>query len=263
MSKVVVFSPSRFSLYTITVTELLKRQGMEVQAIFVRKLVNPRRFISEFGRDGTRLLKKIWKKLVLRQKAYALANFETMASMMQKESIHFRHVDELGAANGIPIHYCEDLNDKTVIEGLHEYKPDLVMFTGGGLLRREVLAAAGAGVLNCHMGMLPKYRGMDVVEWPILEGDLEHIGLTVHFMDEGVDTGDILRTCKVEFESGETIKQIRDRFEPIMVREFVDTCTGYLAGIIERKPQKKADGKQYFIMHPRLHELAEQKLKQV
>jgi methionyl-tRNA formyltransferase len=240
---------------------LLLRQGMEVQAIFVRKLVNPRRFISEFGRDGTRLLKKIWKKLVLRQKAYAPANFETMASMMQKEGISFQNVDELGAADGIPVHYCDDLNDKAVIEGLREYKPELVVFTGGGLLRREVLAAAGAGVLNCHMGMLPKYRGMDVVEWPVLEGDFEHIGLTVHFMDEGVDTGDILRTRRVEFEIGETIKQIRDRFEPIMVREFVDTCTGYLAGRIERKPQKKSDGKQYFIMHPRLYELAKEKLK--
>ncbi len=263
MSKVVVFSPSRFSLYTISVTDLLMRQGVEVQAIFVRKLVNPKRFISEFSRDGNRLLKKIWKKLVLRQKAYAPANFETMASMMQKEGIHFRNVDELGAARGIPVHYCQDLNDTNVIDCFHDYKPDLVVFTGGGLLRGEVLAAAGAGVLNCHMGMLPKYRGMDVVEWPILKGDIEHIGLTVHFMDEGVDTGDILRNRKVEFESGETIRQIRDRFEPIMVREFVDTCTAYLAGKIERHPQKKADGKQYFIMHPRLHELAERKLKQV
>jgi folate-dependent phosphoribosylglycinamide formyltransferase PurN len=260
MSKVVVFSPSRFSLYTITVAELLLRSGIDVDAIFVRKLINPRRFTSEFSRDGSRLLRKIWKKLVLRQAAYASANFETLVSLIQEEAIPYKTVDELAKAHEIPIYYCKDLNDAVVVENLRRIQPELVVFTGGGLLRKEVLASAGAGVLNCHMGMLPKYRGMDVVEWPILEGDREHIGLTVHFMDEGVDTGDILRTRRVEFRAGETIKQIRDRFEPIMVREFVATTFDFLAGNVTRQPQRKSDGKQYFVMHPRLIKLAESKL---
>jgi len=263
MSKVVIFSPSRFSLYTITVTELLLRKGVEVQAIFVRKLVNPKRFVSEFSRDGTRLLRKIWKKLVLRQKAYAPANFETIASLMRIEGIHFHNVDELAEAHGIPIYYCQDLNDASVLEGLNTLKPEVIVFTGGGLIRKDVLASAGAGVLNCHMGMLPSYRGMDVVEWPILKGDLVHIGLTVHFMDEGVDTGDILRARRVDVVRGETIKQLRDRFEPIMCREFVSTIVDFLAKKVERQPQKKGDGKQYFVMHPRLVRVAEEKLSKL
>jgi methionyl-tRNA formyltransferase len=260
MSSVVIFSPSRYSLYTILVTELLRRQNVEVKAVIVRKLVNPSRFASEFRRDGARLLKKIWKKLVLRQKAYGEQPFETLASFMRTEDIRFKTVDALVREYRIPIQYCRDLNDAEVVKTLHRLKPDLVVFTGGGLIRKEVLANAGAGVVNCHMGMLPKYRGMDVVEWPILEGDFEHIGMTVHFMDEGVDTGDILHTRKVEFAAGDTIKQIRDRFEPLMCREIVSICVDFLAGGVKRQPQKKTAGRQYFVMHPRLIELAGQKL---
>jgi methionyl-tRNA formyltransferase len=260
MSSVVIFSPSRYSLYTISVTELLHRYGVDVQAVIVRRLVNPGRFVSEFRRDGARLLKKIWKKLVLRERAYSEQPFETMASFMRAESIRFKTVDALTSEYRIPIQYCRDLNDPAVVETLRRLKPDLVVFTGGGLIRKEVLANAGAGVVNCHMGMLPSYRGMDVVEWPILEGDLEHIGMTVHFMDEGVDTGDILRTRKVDFAAGDTIKQIRDRFEPLMCREIVSVCVDFLAGKVKRQPQKKEAGKQYFVMHQSLIALAGQKL---
>lgn len=260
MSSVVIFSPNRYSLYTISVTELLLRQNVEVKAVIVRKLVNPGRFASEFRRDGVRLLKKIWKKLVLRQKAYADQPFETMASFMRAEGIIFKSVDALAREHNIPLQYCRDLNDAEVVSDLRRLKPDLVLFTGGGLIRKDILANAGAGVVNCHMGMLPKYRGMDVVEWPILEGDLEHIGMTVHFMDEGVDTGDILRTRKVDFAAGDTIKQIRDRFEPLMCREIVSVCVDFLEGIVKKQPQKKSAGRQYFVMHPRLIELAGEKL---
>ena len=261
MSSVVIFSPSRYSLYTISVTEMLRRSGVDVRAVIVRKLVNPGRFVSEFRRDGSRLLKKIWKKLVLRERAYSEQTFETMASFMRSEGIAFKSVDAITKAFDIPIQYCGDLNDPEVVQTLQHLKPDLVVFTGGGLIRKEVLANAGAGVVNCHMGMLPKYRGMDVVEWPILEGDLEHIGMTVHFMDEGVDTGDILRTRRVEFAPGDTIKQIRDRFEPLMCREIAAICVEYLTGKVKRQPQKKESGKQYFVMHPLLIALTEEKLK--
>lgn len=260
MRDVVILSPSRFSLYTICVTELLIRNNVHVKTIFVRRLFNPNRFFSEFSRDGSRLMKKIWKKLVLRERAYKTNDYETIAYLMRKEDIFFRRVDDFKNKYGIPVVYCNDLNDSIVVEGLGKAKPEVVVFTGGGLLRRVVLENSGAGILNCHMGILPQYRGMDVVEWPILENKLQQIGMTVHFMDEGVDTGDILRIKRVEIKSNESIKRIRDRFEPIMCRELVETCLDYLNGKHKKVPQKKEDGKQYFIMHPRLIDLAEAKL---
>lgn len=260
MKKVVVFSPNRFSLYTICVVELLEKRNIHVSAIVVRKLFNPKRFFAEFARDGSRLLKKIWKKLVLRKSGYTKQDYQTIIDLMHENGILVKSVDEFQEKYGTAIVYCDDLNEPTVVDVLKKTQPDLVAFTGGGLIRKEVLDHCGAGILNCHMGMLPKYRGMDVVEWPMLEECFDQVGMTVHFMDEGVDTGDILQVRKVEISSQETVKQIRDRFETLMCQEMVTACDDYLQGNLERKPQRSDEGQQYFIMHPCLIEIAKDKL---
>ena len=60
---IVVLAPSPYSLYTICVTEMLRRNDVLVSAIVVRNLFNVRRFFNELSRDGNRLVKKIWKNL--------------------------------------------------------------------------------------------------------------------------------------------------------------------------------------------------------
>ena len=239
MSDVVVFSPSRFSLYTICVTELLKRNNVYVKAIVTRKLINSNRFFLAYSQDGSRLLKKIWKKLILREKAYKKNDHETIADLMRKENIIFRKVDDFKDKYGISVVYCDDLNDSIVVETLKRTNPEVVVFTGGGLIRNDVLENSGAGILNCHIGILPQYRGMDVVEWAILENNLQQIGMTVHFMAKDIDTGDILSIKRVKIEPNERIKKIRDRLEPMMCRVIVETCLDFLNGKLERKQQKK------------------------
>ena len=260
MSRVVIFSPSRFSLYTTTVAEMLHRRGVEISAVCVMRLFNRRRFVSELGRDGTRLLRKIWKKLVLRERGYKSNNPETIVGFRRAHGVEYRNIDEFGRMRSVPVVYCNTLNDAPVIEQLEKVRLDLIVFTGGGLIRKDVLERAGHGVLNCHMGILPKYRGMDVVEWPIIEGEPDQIGVTVHFMDRGVDTGDILTTQKVLPRAGETVKELRDRFEPVMCEAMVEACLGFLEGKFKRRPQRVEDGKQYFVLHPALNRLAQRRL---
>ena len=261
--KVVILSPSKYSLYTLCIAELLLRNNVEIKAIVTLKLINPKRFISEFGRDGSRLLKKIWKKLFLRKKAYKESDYETIIDLMKKESIDHTSVIDINKKYGVPIVYCNNLNEETVINTLKDAKPDIVVFTGGGLIREGILENSGAGVLNCHMGVLPPYRGMDVVEWPLIERNNDQLGTTLHFMDKGVDTGDILDIEKIVPKKDETITQLRERYEPIMCRQMLRVCLGYLAGEIQRIPQKPEDGKQYFIMHPRLKWIVQQMLENI
>jgi methionyl-tRNA formyltransferase len=260
MSRVVILSPSRFSLYTTTVAELLRRRDVQITAIVVRRLFNYRRFTSELSRDGKRLLKKIWRKLLLREKGYDTSDLETIAGYRRERDIRSRNVDEFGRRWNVPVVYCDTLNDTAVVEQLDNDKPDLVVFTGGGLIRKDVLDRSGHGVINCHMGILPKYRGMDVVEWPILEGEFDQIGVTVHFMDRGMDTGDILSSQKIGARPGETIAQLRARSEPVMCETIVNTCVDFLQERIARRPQRAEDGRQYFVMHSRLNRIAQERL---
>lgn len=262
MSGLVIFSPSRFSLYTSTVTEMLIRRGKVIQAIFVRRLLNPSRFGSEYRRDGSRLIAKVWRKLFLRQAAYQ-GDGENIVRFRKRLGLSAERLSQISQTDTIPIISCNDLNDEKVLKGLENIKPDLVVFTGGGLIRQPVLDRAGNGVLNCHMGLLPEFRGMDVVEWPILMKRPDQVGISVHFMDRGVDTGDILSVKKIPPISGETIPQLRDRMEPAMCQFLVDTCCDFLDGKATRTPQSPTAGRQYFKMHATLNEIAQAKLRPV
>ncbi|HYD20745.1 MAG TPA: formyltransferase family protein, partial [Flavipsychrobacter sp.] len=116
------------------------------------------------------------------------------------------------------------------------------------------------GVLNCHMGILPRYKGMDVVEWPLLLNDKDNVGVTTHFMDKGVDTGRIIAKEYIKPRAGETIAQLRQRFEPVMVKNLVQSTMDILNNMAEAVEQEDR-GHQYFIMHPRLAEIAAENLK--
>ncbi|HEY4308555.1 MAG TPA: formyltransferase family protein [Pirellulales bacterium] len=252
---VVIFCPNRYGLYTLAVTQQLLDAGVKIDAILVRKLLNPMRLVTEFRRDGVRLLKKAWRKLVLRKHAYSPKEYETLPDLLARLKVTETTVDALAAKNGIPAVYCASLNDLVVHQTLDQYRPDLVVFAGGGIVGPETLARAGAGVVNCHMGKLPQYRGMDVVEWPLIENHQDDIGFTVHFMAKGIDTGDILGIFSVDNSQAATVYEYREKFEKLMAVALVDTVVAALNSDLERRSQGLEDGKQYFIVHPRLYQM--------
>ncbi|MFT4800279.1 MAG: methionyl-tRNA formyltransferase [Flavobacteriaceae bacterium] len=259
--KVALLSPNSASLYSTSVSELLMRNNIKIEVIFVKKFT-PSRFKAEFSRDGLRLIKKIWKKLVLKEKAYnSFGDIETILTYRQKENITLNNLKEL-QTKGVEVHFVKDLNSEFVEKKLKEKQVNVTVFTGGGLIRKNILDNSGAGVLNCHMGKLPEYRGMDVVEWPLYKKDFNNLGFTVHFMDKGVDTGDILKVFDVKLINKEVIKSLRARFEPIMTKNFVETIIGFLNGEIAQKPQAEKDGKQYYIIDDYLRNSADQYLQE-
>jgi methionyl-tRNA formyltransferase len=144
-------------------------------------------------------------------------------------------------------------------------EPDVVAFTGGGIIRNALIEAAGRGIFNAHMGRLPEYRGMDVVEWPILEGRHEEPGLavTLHFMDRGIDTGPIARIERVPIRAGDSMERLRKRFEPVMVRLMIEGIRLVRDDALELRTQTESQGRQYYLMHPRLYKEARSRLERI
>jgi folate-dependent phosphoribosylglycinamide formyltransferase PurN len=259
--KVAVLAPISSSLYSCLVTTLaLQEKGVEVAAVIVRTPWSLKRFRLEFRRDGARLILKVFNKLILRDKSSSgignslpvLAKRSNMTSRNLRDLCHIHHIPYLITTNH---------NSISAQKLLIRVQPDVIAFTGGGLLRREMLAISKLGVLNCHSGILPEYRGMDVVEWPIAEGQFGQVGLTLHFMDAGVDTGPILMQQTVNINKGETFSQLRTRMEPMMVEMMLTGLRGLRDGILKLQTQKSDDGQQYYVMHPRLKSYSENRLK--
>ncbi len=85
------------------------------------------------------------------------------------------------------------INSKEFIETAKSYNTDLlVSMSFNQIFKSAILAVPKFGVINCHAGKLPFYRGRNILNWAIIN-DEKNFGITVHFVDEGIDTGDIIK----------------------------------------------------------------------
>jgi len=97
-----------------------------------------------------------------------------------------------------------DINTTAALELLKGYEPDLlVSMSFDQILRRAILALCPSGAINCHAGALPFYRGRNVLNWALINGE-DEFGVTAHFIDEGIDTGDIILQRKAPISIHDT-----------------------------------------------------------
>jgi methionyl-tRNA formyltransferase len=86
----------------------------------------------------------------------------------------------------------------------------LVSMSFDQILKRAIREAAPLGFINCHAGALPFYRGRNVINWALINGE-QCIGITVHHVDEGIDTGDIIQQDLVNVEPDEDYATVLEK----------------------------------------------------
>ena len=95
--------------------------------------------------------------------------------------------------------------DGTLKEFIIEKKPDLLYIVDFRyLLNKEIINLAPLGALNMHPSKLPQYRGRASINWAILKGETQ-IGLSVHFVEEGADTGDIIANTYIDLNDNQDV----------------------------------------------------------
>jgi methionyl-tRNA formyltransferase len=115
----------------------------------------------------------------------------------------------------IPIFQPVKIKDLRAIEQLRALAPDvIVVMAYGQILPRAVLEIPKIACLNLHASLLPRWRGAAPIQAAIAAGDRE-TGITVMYMDEGLDTGDILLQRKIDITPSETGDSLHDRFAEI------------------------------------------------
>ena len=127
----------------------------------------------------------------------------------------------------------ESVNSGPVAARLQQLAPDAVVVNGTRILSRDTLAAIGVPFLNGHMGMTPRYRGVHGGYWALASGDARHCGVTVHLMDEGIDTGGVIYQEPVAVGPGDDfntypVHQIAG-IVPLMRMALRDVANGTLA----------------------------------
>ena len=101
------------------------------------------------------------------------------------------------------------------IEEIKKLNPDLICVVAyGKILPKEILNIPKFGCINVHASILPKYRGAAPIQWAVINGD-KTTGVTTMFMDEGMDTGDILLKEETIISDDETTGEVWERLAKI------------------------------------------------
>lgn len=162
-----------------------------------------------------------------------------------KDSWHESLV-RIALENRLPTVRKRKVKDSFVIRKIRQANPEIICCIGGTqIIPQEVLEIPGLGCLNIHPALLPKYRGRFSTVHAIFNGE-KYTGVTVHWMDDGIDSGPILMQKKIKIDSADTAKTLYDKFTRVGKELFVAFLKGWLKGErIRSKPQDKNKATYY------------------
>jgi len=146
-------------------------------------------------------------------------------------------VKEYAITQNIPVYQPEKLRDGTALGLLKELSPELIVVAAyGRILPPDILALPPRGCVNVHSSLLPKYRGAAPINWAILNGE-DETGVTIMYMAEGLDTGDIISQASTPIDLNEDASALHDRLAALGARLLVETLRELEAGTAGRRLQ--------------------------
>lgn len=139
--------------------------------------------------------------------------------------------------HGIPVCQPATLKTDEAFDALAALAPELIVVAAyGKLLPKRVLDLPRLGCVNVHSSLLPRYRGAAPINWAILNGETE-TGVTIMYMAEGLDTGDIISQRATPISPDETVEELHDRLALIGAELLSEAVSAIGAGTAARTPQ--------------------------
>ena len=147
-------------------------------------------------------------------------------------------VKEFALDKGLNVYQPEKVkNNLEFIDIIKDLEPDIICVVAyGKILPKEILEIPKYGCINVHASLLPKYRGAAPIQWAVLNGDKE-TGVTTMYMDEGMDTGDMILKETVSIGEDETTGELWNRLSKIGGNILVKTLRNIENGSAPREKQ--------------------------
>jgi methionyl-tRNA formyltransferase len=144
------------------------------------------------------------------------------------------------SGTNIPVLQPARIKDRQAIEEIRALRPDvMVVMAYGQILPRGVLEIPEIACLNLHASLLPRWRGAAPIQAAIAAGDRE-IGITVMYMDEGLDTGDILLQRTIDILPADTGGALHNRLAGVAPETLLESLDLLAKGKAPRTPQDNA-----------------------
>jgi peptidoglycan/xylan/chitin deacetylase (PgdA/CDA1 family) len=146
------------------------------------------------------------------------------------------NLEDLAARFQIPVIRAGNLNQPRAVESLSNLNADLGAVIGTRILKPAIFTVPRLGCINLHKGAVPDYRGMPPGFWEIYDRATT-AGVTVHFIDAGLDTGDVVGTAEIPIHPLETPETLRTKLDLEGARLLAQTVSSIADGTCERRPQ--------------------------
>jgi methionyl-tRNA formyltransferase len=149
-------------------------------------------------------------------------------------------VTELIIGMKVPVYYVANHNDADTKELLDLFKPEVLVLGGTRIIKPHILETPTSATINAHPGLLPMLRGSASVGWALYK-DLPQ-GATVHFIDPGIDTGDIILRRELPVYHHDTYESLNYRMAQLSGRLMAEALKLVAAGKAPRTPQDLKTG---------------------
>lgn len=242
--RVVLFSrvPRWYSFKNERLARRLTADGHEVAGVIVEvtsTIASIREWKKKLGADV--FVRKVGQKLLGRK-----------SQPIVSEGTKLPEVDP-------KVYFVKSHNDPECVHILKSIAPDLIVLRGCGIIKKQVLDVPKIGVINPHYAKLPDFRGMDVTEWSVLYG--ADVAVSVHTVNEGVDTGVVLRSETISPTKEDTVGSLRDKSAALVVELLAAAVNDFAEGReFPVVTSTECAGSQFFQMHHRLKSLANRRL---
>jgi len=156
---------------------------------------------------------KISKKIILKNRIKKLGLFKVIGQLMFLilvapflSLLSKRRVKEILTENNVNskqipkslINKVESVNDTEIVDLIKAANPDLIFVNGTRIISKSIIESVNVKMINIHVGITPKYRGVHGGYWAVYNNNLKMFGTTLHYIDSGVDTGTIIDQTVIE-----------------------------------------------------------------
>lgn len=239
----------------LAIAELLSRKGFEITSIIVINPLSVSRIRKEVNAKGKWFIKNGIKKIFSFGKKKSLLN-----DFLLENKVELRSLKKWAKLNNVNYILANNINSVEVIKQLEKEKPGWLIYGGGGIIKKNLISTMRGNILNAHSGPMPEIRGMNAIEWTYLLN--YNPSITLHLIDDGIDTGQILFKREVYIEKSDTIEIIRDKAVIVGIKsiiEFFENRDSYLIGIKTLSNASKY--RQCFVLSPLLRDHLNKKLQ--
>ena len=160
-------------------------------------------------------------------------------------------IDRLAERYDFPVYMLDKINSPESVSFLKLLKPDLFILCGyNKIIKKQVIEIPPLGTINLHGGKLPEYRGAAPINWQIINGETTG-GCSIIYVDEGIDTGDIIIQEIYPIEPDDTHSSILNKTLEIFPRLLLQVLEQINIGTVQAQKQDPIAGSYYKRRYPR------------